>query len=222
LKPIHVISILAILAALALSSCATPAATADNSAMEAAISSTLAVMQTQMAQANVANATSAAAEGAVVEPTATLEPTAAVEPTSAETPAVVPTETTIVPVSSESYGPSFRVGHVIDINIPDGTFVDAKLKFVKTWKITNVGTATWQADYKLVPVDGNPLNAPEYVTLGQVVSPGQSITISLWLTSPEVPGTYTGKFMLETTDGVQFGIGSNFDEPFWAKIISHK
>lgn len=222
MKPIYVLTILALLAGLTLAGCAQPAATADNSQMQTAIAGTLAVMQTQVANANAANATAASTEAVVeptVAPTATLEATVAAPAVVLETPVVIPTIHVSNPTTSS--GPSYRVGHVTDLNYDDGSFIDAKLSFTKIWEITNVGTGTWQADFKLVPVDDNPLQAPAYVKIGQVVSPGQTVTIKVDLISPEVPATYTGHFMLEKSDGVRFGIGSNFDEPFWVKIVSH-
>jgi hypothetical protein len=217
LKTLRTITLTVLLASLVLVGCAQAAATQDTGLMQTSIAGTLVVMQTQAAEANVAEATTAV-EQATMEstpaPTATLEPTVAgVLPV-----VVVPTSK---PAGGTSTGPSYRVGHVTDITFTDGSFVDIRLGFTKEWKITNVGTGTWPADTKLVPVDDNPFNAPDFVSIGQVVSPGQSVTLKVDLTCSEVAATYTGHFMLEKPDGVRFGIGSNFDEPFWVKVVCH-
>lgn len=203
------------MAGLALVGCAQPAATTNTDTMDTAIAGTLSVVQTQAAETNSANATQAAA--AVVS-AVELEPTATSTPISVITPDIVSSDQNS---TSSSSGPSYRVGHVTDVTYEDGSFIDTNLHFTKSWKITNVGTGTWQADFKLVPVDNNPFKAPESTTINQVVSPGQSITLSLSLVCPQVAATYTGKFMLEMPDGTRFGIGSNFDEPFWLKITCH-
>jgi hypothetical protein len=218
LKSIYVITIIALLAGVALVGCGQAAATADNGPMQTAIAGTLVVMQTQLAKANAATAASVPTLAATPAPTATLAPTPAPTTAAENTPVVLPTS---LPSNPNPSGPSYRVGGVADITIPDGTFINAKDSFTKTWTITNVGTGTWQADFKLVPVDDNPFQAPAYVYLGRVLSPGQSMNISVKLIAPEVPNTYTGHFMLETSDGVKFGIGPDFNQPFWVKITSH-
>lgn len=216
MKTLTKITVTLLLTSIILVGCSQQATSAQNTEMQTAIASTLAAMQTQIfANANQPAATNAPT---VVAPTATAAPTtlptATVQATTASTP-VKATQAAAV------LGPSLRVGHVEDLNIPDGTFVDINLDFIKIWRIKNVGTATWAADTKVIPTDYNPLNASAY-TLGQVVSPGQTVEIHMLLKAPETAGhTYKAKFMLETANGTKFGIGSNFDQPFWVEIITH-
>jgi hypothetical protein len=47
------------------------------------------------------------------------------------------------------------------------------------------------------------------------------VEIKLPLKAPETAQTYKAKFMLETSNGTRFGIGANFDQPFWVEIIAH-
>jgi hypothetical protein len=218
LKTIHVILSLVLLAGLVLVGCSQTTATVDTGSMETSIAGTLAVMQTKDAETNLAAATKA-----VEQPTEmpTLEATATMEAVAVATETATAAPTISVAVTEEALGPSYRVGHVTDLNFKDGSFVDIRLKFTKRWEVTNVGTATWPADTKLVPVDDNPFGAPDYVYIGQVVSPGQKVKLAVELRCPEVAATYTGHFMLETPDGKRFGIGPNFDEPFWVKIVCH-
>jgi hypothetical protein len=218
LKTFRVITLLVIMASLVLVGCAQTAATADAGLMQTSIAGTLQVMQTQDAAANVSAATTAA-EAPTTEPTSA--PAATLEPTISVVDVPTAQATINVAEGGTPTGPSYRVGHVTDLNFEDGSFVDVKLSFTKRWTITNVGTATWPADTKLVPVDDNPFSAPDYIYIGQVVSPGQSVTLAVDLKCSEVAATYTGHFMLETPDGKRFGIGSNFDEPFWVKVVCH-
>lgn len=200
-----------------------PTAAATSPDSDAAIANTMAAMQTQIADSS-ANASQPAATEAVSTPTAepTLIPTATEAPTLEPTATLLPTVAAPVQQSGSeaSSGPSYRVGDVQDLNYPDGTYVDVNLDFTKIWKIKNIGTGTWPADTKVVFTDSNLLNAGSY-TIGQVVSPGQYVTIRLDLKAPETVGKYKGKFMLELPDGTRFGIGSNFDQPFWVYIYTH-
>lgn len=216
MKTLTKITVLLLLTSIILVGCSPQATSAQTIEMQTAIASTLAAMQTQIS----ANASQPAATDAptIIAPTATAAPTALPTATAQVTTASTPVKAT---QAAAALGPSLRVGHVEDLNIPDGTFVDINLDFIKIWRIKNVGTATWAADTKVVPTDYNPLNASAY-TLGQVVSPGQTVEIHMLLKAPETAGhTYKAKFMLETANGTKFGIGSNFDQPFWVEIITH-
>lgn len=216
-----------LLASLVIVGCSQQTATApQTNDAQTAVASTLAVMQTQIAEAasstessTEAVATEAATEAPTVEPTAVA--TEVTVPTAEPTTAATPTAVVITnPGAAVSSGPSYRVGDVQDLNYPDGTYMDATMYFTKQWSIKNIGTGTWPADTKVVAVDSNPLQAGTY-TIGQVVSPGQSVTIRLPLRAPETVAKYKGKFMLELPDGTRFGIGANFDQPFWVMIYTH-
>ena len=222
MKPLSKILITVLFASLVVIGCSQQATPVQNNGSQTAVASTLVAMQTQIANAaaNTNAAAQTSTEAATLVPTPaptataapTVEPTK--EPTAAATAVIVATS------SSQSSGPSYRVGHVYDLNYPDGTYVDANMYFTKIWKISNIGTGTWPADTKVVSVDDNPLGAGSY-TIGQVVSPGQSVTIRLDLRSPETAGKYHAKFMLQLSDGTLFGIGANFDQPIWVEIYSH-
>jgi outer membrane lipoprotein-sorting protein len=223
LKLISKILIIVLFAGLFVIGCSQQATPVQNNEALTSVASTVVAMQTQIANASASNSVSVqpTAELATLEPTPaptattapTPEPTAA--PTTEVTEAVVPTTS-----SQTASGPSYRVGNVQDLNYPDGTYMNATMYFTKIWKITNVGTGTWAADTKVVPVEGNLLQAGSY-TIGQVVSPGQSVTIRLALRAPETIAKYRGKFMLQLSDGTLFGVGANFDQPFWVEIYTH-
>lgn len=172
---------------------------------------TIQVMQTQMA----GNATQAAAvTTAATQPDATALPTNTPEPTVAPTSIPAATAVPVTVAAAPTYGPSFRVGNVISLNYPDGTYVNAGMTIKKIWQITNVGTATWPADTKIISADDNAFALADDVTIGQVVSNGQTVVIHVTLKAPEAVNNYKAKFMLETPDGKKFGIGPDFDQPF--------
>ncbi|MEA5076988.1 MAG: NBR1-Ig-like domain-containing protein [Anaerolineaceae bacterium] len=219
MKSIKKLTIIALLGAILLVGCAQQANTPETSAGQTAIANTVVAMQTQISdtKATAAAATEPATVEPTAEPTATALPTIELVPTATEAATV---ETTLtIPVSSGTpFGPSYRVGHVTDLNYPDGTYFNQGMFFTKQWSISNVGTGTWTEDYKIVFVKGDDVDAPVSIPLGRVLSPGQSMTISVDLHAPVEVGTYSAYFMLQTPDGKNFGIGPNFDEPFWIKF----
>src|SRR5690606_1735985 len=80
--------------------------------------------------------------------------------------------------------------------------------FIKTWRLKNIGTCTWTADYAAVFVSGDAMGAPASQRLGTSVLPGQTIDISVPLTAPGQPGTYRGYWKLRNAAGVLFGLGA--------------
>lgn len=174
-----------------------------NGVDETAIAQTVVVLQTQLA----------------VQPTAETLPTATLSPTPTITavPTVIPTA---VPVATQ--GPQYKAGPVTDVTIIDNTVLEPGTTFIKTWRIQNSGSAAWQPDFKIVFVSGNAMGGPASQKLGRVVPPGESIDISLSLTAPTVTNTQIGNWMLETSNGIRFGLGVNADQPFWVKIVVKK
>lgn len=223
MKSIKKLTIIALLGALLLVGCAQQANTPDTTAGQTAIANTVVAMQTQLSAQKTTDA--ATSEAPTAEPTAeptamptdTPLPTVELAPTATEGPTAV-VKPTSLPVSGTPFGPSYRVGHVTDLNYPDGTYFNPGLTFTKQWSITNIGTGTWTEDFKIVYVKGEQMGAEASIPLGRVLSPGQSMTISVNLKAPSDVGDYTTYFMLQTADGKNFGIGDNFDEPFWVSI----
>jgi hypothetical protein len=117
---------------------------------------------------------------------------------------------------------AYRINGYTNVTYPDNSEVMPGTTFVKTWRLTNAGSATWTPDFKLIFVGGNAMGAKGYILLGKKVAPGDSIEVSLTLTAPSTPDTYVGKWMLQTTDGQNFGLGENGDVAIWAKIVVEK
>lgn len=216
MKSILRLTIIALLASMLLVSCAQPANTPDSSPAQTSIAKTVVAMQTQIS-ADATKPVAAATAVPTAAPTATAVPTIEVVPTAtpAATQVIPPTSTSVI---GTPYGPSYRVGYVKDLNYPDGSYLNPQMDFTKRWSITNVGTGTWTEDFKIVFVSGDQMGAEKSTPLGRVLSPGQTMTIAIDLMAPGDVGSYRGKFMLQTASGVNFGIGSNFDQPFWVDI----
>lgn len=151
--------------------------------------------------------------------TITEQPTNTVPPTTVPpTTAAIPTST-IVPSATDIPTPCNLAGNVIDITYADGSKVAADASFVKTWRITNIGSCTWTSGYSLIFDSGDQMDAPSAVQLTPgTVQPGNSVEISVQLTAPHAKGTYKGFFRLKAPNGSIFGIGATGIEPFWVEI----
>jgi hypothetical protein len=91
--------------------------------------------------------------------------------------------------------------------------------FTKTWRLRNVGTCTWTTAYSLVFVDGDALNATSPVLLPVSIPPQTDVDLSVTMTAPGVPGTYTSNWMLRSPSGTNFGLGADSTRPFWTRIV---
>ena len=105
--------------------------------------------------------------------------------------------------------------------IPDGTIMKPGHVFVKTWEIKNESTCVWDSTYKIIFFDGNLMGGASYYNLPEMVTPGDTIDISLVLTAPAEEGEFTSKWMLQTPNKIAFGVGQ-YSEPFYAQIVVSK
>jgi len=102
---------------------------------------------------------------------------------------------------------------------PDYSSVFPGEKFTKTWDIKNTGSNIWNTNYKLV-VDATPqndsLDSPAEVNFTQDVSPGETVTLSIPLTPPTTPGTYSVYWKLQNDRGETFGVDG---DRVWVTIM---
>jgi len=149
-----------------------------------------------------------------VPPTNTPVPPTPVPPTSTSVP-----PTAVPPTATQPQIPCDRATFVEDVNYPDGTDVEPGTTFVKTWRLKNNGTCTWNSSYAVVFVGGDSMGGPaaQKLTTGTVAS-GQMIDISVTLKAPETPKTYTGNWKLRNGSGVIFGLGEDASKQFFVKI----
>jgi hypothetical protein len=107
---------------------------------------------------------------------------------------------------------------IMDVTIPDGTTLAPDSAFVKTWRLKNIGSCTWNTSYSLVYVRGEKLGAQTTLNLPASVAPGATIDISVNMTTPSQSGAYRGYWMLRNANGILFGLGSTASKPFWVDI----
>ncbi len=117
-----------------------------------------------------------------------------------------------------------RADLIADVTIPDNTVIPAGTKFVKTWRIRNVGTCTWTNKYTLTVYGKSSGTQADWVSLDESVSPQQTIDLSIELPAPSIPGVARWEGALQNELGDSFGIGSQpytdmFGKPFWVQII---
>jgi hypothetical protein len=96
-----------------------------------------------------------------------------------------------------------------DVTIPDGSVLEPGHNFIKTWKIRNSGTCTWDEGYALVYIGGSdpdldPYNF-QFENANDFVSGGEAVDISLDLTTPCEPGEYEGHWRMRNDQGFYFG-----------------
>lgn len=174
------------------------------------------LVQTSVAQTVVALQTALSAKTTPITQAATATPTQEVIATFTSIATIPPA--TAVPLPTSTTQISYKISDVQDITVPDNTVFKPGEKFTKTWRMTNGGSGTWTADFKLVFVSGDAMSAPATVTVGRSVAPNQTVDISVNLVAPATPNTYTGNFMLQTNGGSKFGIGADASSVFWVKI----
>lgn len=82
---------------------------------------------------------------------------------------------------------------VADVTIPDNTVVASNTPFTKTWRLKNTGSCTWDSSYLVYYISGTTMSQqPGYwiVQQGQTVAPGETVDISVGMTSPVENGSY--------------------------------
>lgn len=108
----------------------------------------------------------------------------------------------------------------------DGTTYPPNTAFTKTWTLKNIGTCTWDSSYLVYQRSGELMTQqPGYwlVPQGQTVAPGQSVDISIGMTSPVDDGEYWSYWGLKDGAGQVITVkGSADDASFYANIkVSH-
>jgi hypothetical protein len=146
----------------------------------------------------------------VIAPSATPSPTQSPTPTE-ESPTATLQQVANAAYVADSSACDSSV-FVSDVTISDGSVIAPGQMFVKTWLLRNAGTCTWSKSYILIFVSGDDLDG-EDTLIGESVSPGEQVKVSVSLTAPDDYATYTGYWRLVNASGVAFGAS------FWVKIL---
>ncbi|HQE92331.1 MAG TPA: NBR1-Ig-like domain-containing protein [Anaerolineae bacterium] len=111
---------------------------------------------------------------------------------------------TAVPAVTAEGGCTLNAGWVADVTVPDDTQFAPGSAFVKTWRIRNSGTCTWEAGSKLLFVSGDPLGGPASVDV-PAVAPGANTDVSVNFVTPGAPGTYRSNWQMQNPEGTRYG-----------------
>lgn len=162
--------------------------------------------------------TAAAATLAVqLTSTAAAQPSATTTPTVTPTGTVTPTATKGTPapsgggvVAPPASGGGGAVGcnnaaYVSDVTVPDGTQMTPGQTFTKTWRIQNTGSCAWNTNFKVTFVSGDQMGGSA-TAITESVNAGASIDVSVNLTAPSTPKSYTGYWRMSTDGGQAFGM----------------
>jgi ABC-type amino acid transport substrate-binding protein/heat shock protein HslJ len=127
-----------------------------------------------------------------------------------EQPTPVPGKPTPAPTPA---GCIDNMSYVADLNYDDKNMTAPPVmqpgqSFVKTWRIRNSGTCTWDSQYYLAYASGNSPQAqmggqPTYIK--GTVPPNATYDISVNLTAPTQPGVYQGFWQMNNPKGTAFG-----------------
>ena len=99
-----------------------------------------------------------------------------------------------------------------DVNYPDGSQVPPSTKIVKTWRLKNLGPSTWDQDFSLIFAYSSTgaesywnNNTIKLVHFPKIILPGETMDISITLTTPDKVGDYAAWFRLQNDKGFNFG-----------------
>jgi hypothetical protein len=131
---------------------------------------------------------------------------------STQTPTNTPTFTpSTTPTIATPVGPGaptascYGLTGITDVTIPDNTPMLPGQAFIKTWRVKNSGTCTWEAGFRFVFLSGDSMGGTALV-LDKAVSPGAEIDLSVSMVAPtDKTGTVRGNWRLSTATGLLFG-----------------
>ena len=188
-KYIFLYSLILIFAFL-LSACGT---SSKNASVATAIAMTVSAMNSQ---------TTPLVTYVVVAPS---ESTATPLPTSTNIPTSTPVPTLPSTVRS------CNAASFISESVSDGTTFAPGASFTKSWRFKNVGTCTWNPNYRVVYASGSTISGTGTQYLNKYVNPGEYTDIVYSFTAPTTAGSYKTVFYLQDDHGNTFG-------QFWVYI----
>ncbi len=187
-------------------------------------------IQTSSAQTVIAQFTLSAGPTAVAVLTqAAIPPSPTPSPSEppvqpSETPPPPPTDTplptfTPLPPTNPPVSTFCDQAELIgDVTVPPNSSFSAGAQFVKTWRVRNAGSCTWNSRYALVFSGGDPMGGVTTFSVPAPVSPGQIVDVSATLTAPSASGYYQSSWMLRNATQHTFGAGQNASQPLVVQI----
>lgn len=100
---------------------------------------------------------------------------------------------------------------------PDNVLLRRGENFWKTWSLENTGTCAWDQTYKLVFASGDLMGGLTSYPFPELVRPGETKQVSIYLKAPDVAGTFTGYWSIQTPWNTYLGVGPD-NIPFYVKV----
>ena len=153
-------------------------------------------------------------------PTLTVFPTKTSSPIpTATTPTtLIPTKITLTSTPAYPAQNGSDAATFLNETYPDQSILTPGEQFIKTWKIKNNGTNSWNTGYSLV-LDATPQNeslgSPREIHFPQDTPPGGTAILSVPLIAPTTPGVYSVFWKLQNNRGETFGVDG---DRVWATI----
>lgn len=95
----------------------------------------------------------------------------------------------------------YNLKWIEDTSIPDGTTINSRTDFKKSWRVQNTGTCSWQASFTLVLLSGEDMDIGASARLRKQILAGDKTEITVDLTAPKKPGKYTSIWQM--SDGTK-------------------
>ena len=128
----------------------------------------------------------------------------------------------IVGGSTQDQGCQDSAQYISDDGI-DGTTFAPNTPFTKTWTVKNTGSCTWDSEYLVFQKSGEYMTQqPGYliVSQGHSVTPGQTVNISVGMTSPVESGNYISYWGLKKRNGQFMPIQGGSDGDSFYVVIN--
>ncbi len=97
-----------------------------------------------------------------------------------------------------------NLAFIRDVTIPAGAVIQKNQDFTKTWKVQNTGTCNWLYQYGLVLLSGDPYGGKN-TKIQRLVTVNDWSEVSVNMTAPKNPGTYTNYWRMTDASGHMFG-----------------
>jgi len=151
-------------------------------------------------------------------PSLTPAPTIGLTPEFISTPEINATNTPALASNPGCVASANLVGE----DPPDNLLLKPGDYFWKTWTFINAGSCIWDKSYSMVFWDGDIMGGLGSYAIPEVVAPGGTINISIYLQAPATEGTAKGYWRFQTPWGENFGVGPQ-SSSFYVQIgVSEK
>jgi uncharacterized protein YkwD len=108
---------------------------------------------------------------------------------------------------------------VADVTVPDYAHFELREGFTKTWRVKNIGTCTWTADYQVKYAHGDLLGSSSGVPLSST-APNATLDISVTMTAPSRDGKFQTFYQLLNPAGTSIPVDDGAS--LWALITVGK